>query len=148
MLDRILMICTGNICRSPMAEGLLRARFARRGRGTVASAGLAALVGRPADPLAVDLLARRGIDISSHRARQLTPELLADFDVVLVMEATQQKELESLSASARGRVHRIGRTGGYDVPDPFRGTPAAFESALGLIDRGLDDLGRVFWGHS
>lgn len=131
-----------------MAEGLLRARFARRGRGTVESAGLAALVGRPADPHAVALLARRGIDISGHRARQLTPELLAGADLVLVMEEGQRLHLERLAASARGRVHRIGRVGGFDVPDPYRGTPAAFEEALVLIERGLDDMERVFWGKS
>jgi protein-tyrosine phosphatase len=146
MLDRILIVCTGNICRSPMAEGLLRARLARLGHGTVESAGIAALVGRPAEPHAVAACARRGIDISAHRARQLTPELLAAADVVLVMDDAQRHHLERLSASARGRVHRIGRAGGYDVPDPFRGPPAAFEDALALIARGLDDMERVFWG--
>jgi protein-tyrosine phosphatase len=146
MLDRVLMICPGNICRSPMAEGLLRERFARRGRGTVASAGLFALVGRPAEPHAVEALARRGIDISGHRARQLTPELLADFDVVLVMETAQQQHLERLSPATRGRVHRIGRTGGYDVADPFRRPAEAYERALDLIERGLDDLEPVLWG--
>jgi len=128
-----------------MAEGLLRARFAARGRGTVASAGIAALVGRPADPLAVELLADRGIDLSAHRARQLTPEMIGSADLVLVMETAQQQEIERLSPASRGRVHRLGRFGGFDVEDPFRRPWEAFERALAQIERGLDDFDRAFW---
>ncbi len=145
MLERVLMVCTGNVCRSPMAEALLRARFAARGRGSVSSAGLSALVGRPAEPLAVELLAERGIDLSAHRARQLTPDMVAAAELVVVMEAAQQHELERLAPAARGRVHRLGRFGGFDVPDPFRLPRRAFEGALALIERGLDDFDRAFW---
>lgn len=128
-----------------MAEGLLRARFAARGRGTVSSAGIAALAGRPAERFAVELLAERGHDISGHRARQLTPELIADADLVLVMEARQQQALERMASAARGRVHRLGRFGGFDVEDPFRLPREAFERALAQIERGLADFERVFW---
>lgn len=143
MLDRVLTVCSGNICRSPMAEGLLRARLGPARR--VASAGLQAVVGRPADPEAVALLRERGIDISSHVARQLTPELLAEFDLVLVMEDAQRVELERLARSARGRVHRIGKFGGFEVEDPHRRGRPAFERALALIERGVDDFDRAFW---
>ncbi len=128
-----------------MAEALLRERFAARARGTVESAGITALVGRPADPLAVELLAERGIDVSGHRARQLTPEMIASADLVLVMEAAQQQEIERLSKAARGRVHRLGRFGGFDVEDPYRFPRAAFERALRQIERGLDDFDRAIW---
>ncbi len=131
-----------------MAEGLLRARLERLGRGRVSSAGLAALAGQPAEPHAVAVLARRGIDISGHRSRPLTPELVADVDVVLVMEERQRLHLERISALCRGRVHRIGRVGGYDVPDPYGGPVEAYERALALIERGLDDLEPVLWGRA
>ncbi len=145
MLDRVLIVCTGNVCRSPLAEGLLRNRFARRGRGTVESAGIAALEGHPADPNVAGLLAERGIDMSAHRARQLTPELLSKFDLVLVMEDGQRRAIEGLSRAARGRVHRIGKFGGFDVQDPYRQPRAAFERALTLIERGLDEFDKAFW---
>lgn len=128
-----------------MAEGLLRARFERRGRGTVTSAGLAALVGRPAEPLARQLMADRGIDIGAHRARQLTAEMVTGADLVLVMEAGHQRELERLFPASRGRVQRIGRFGGFDVEDPYRQTQVEFERALSLIERGIDEFEKMFW---
>jgi protein-tyrosine phosphatase len=140
------MVCTGNICRSPMAEALLARRL--RGRGTVGSAGTSALVGHPVEPLALELMTARGFDLSAHRARQLTPELLRAFDLVLVMEAWQQREVERLDPSARGRVHRLGRVGDFDIPDPYGEGRPAFENALSLIDRGIDDMEKIFWSRS
>lgn len=139
------MVCVGNICRSPMAEALLRARFGRRGRGRVESAGLAALVGHAADPFAVALMAERGLDLAGHRARQLTGGLVASADLVIAMEEGHVRELEALVPAARGRVHRIGRFGGFDVPDPYGEPRAAFEQALALIERGLDEFEQAFW---
>jgi protein-tyrosine phosphatase len=146
MFSRILTVCVGNICRSPMAEALLRHRLASRGvQATVESAGIAALVGRPPDQAAQDLMLARGLDISAHRGRQLTADLIRSFELILVMEAGHQKAIESMLPSARGRVHRIGRWGAFDVPDPYRRGPEAFERALALIERGIGDLERAFW---
>ena len=129
-----------------MAQALLGSRLRQRGLGTVVeSAGISALAGRPADDVAIELMRARGLDLRSHRARQLTPSLLRSFDVALVMEADQQKAIESIDPGARGRVQRLGRIGGFDVPDPFgRGRPA-FEEARSLIERGVRDLEDTFW---
>jgi len=140
------MVCTGNVCRSPMAEVLLAHRLREHGvAAVVESAGTAALVGRPAEKRAQDLMRERGIDLSGHRARQLTRELLSTFELVLVMETAQQRAVEALWPSARGRVQRIGQMGGFDVPDPFRQDRSAFERALAFIERGLDDFDKAFW---
>ncbi|BDG09649.1 low molecular weight protein-tyrosine-phosphatase [Anaeromyxobacter paludicola] len=145
MFTRLLTVCIGNICRSPMAEALLRAHLEAAGKPgvRVQSAGLAALVGRPADPLAQALLAERGIDLSQHRARQLTSSLVTGSDLVLVMDEEQQRAVEKLCPTARGRVQRLGRFGKFDVPDPYGGSRAHFEEALRLIDRGIADFARV-----
>lgn len=145
MFNRVLMVCVGNICRSPMAEGLLASRLTRRGAPTVGSAGVAAPAGRPADPIACRLMKERGIDISGHRARQLLPEMLRASDLVLVMDGELEEAVEDLEPACRGRIHRIGRFGDFDVPDPAGGSRADFERTLALIDRGLTDYQRVFW---
>lgn len=146
MFNRILMVCTGNICRSPMAEVLLADRLRKLGiEVTVSSAGLRALVGAPADPLALELIQKRGLDLSAHRGRQLTREIIHASDLVLVMEDRQKQLVEGLDASVRGRVHRLGRMGKFDVPDPYRRGQKAFDEALRLIDKGLDELVPVFW---
>ncbi len=105
----------------------------------VQSAGLAALVDYPADPLAQELMQERGIDLSGHRARQLTATMVMDADLVLAMETAQVKMVESMLPGARGRVHRLGKAGVFDVPDPYGRSRDTFVQALGLIDQGLTD---------
>jgi protein-tyrosine phosphatase len=142
----ILTVCMGNICRSPMAAAVLADQLGRRGvHALVESAGISALVGYPADDLALELMAGRGLDISGHRARQLTPEMIRSFELILVMEKDQQRAVEAILPSARGRVQRIGYRGGFDVMDPYRQGRPAFENALTLIERGLGDLENAFW---
>jgi protein-tyrosine phosphatase len=145
MIDRVLVVCVGNICRSPMAEGLLRSRLGSRPGVAVGSAGLVALVGERADPMAQLLMRERGIDIGGHRARQLTPELAAAHDLVLVMEEELERAVVDLAPAARGRVHRLGRFGRFDVPDPYQRDRSAFEEALRLIERGIEDFERALW---
>ena len=93
MIRHILVVCVGNICRSPMAEALLRDALREQQDITVESAGLGALVDHPASEHAVDLMHERGLDITSHRAQQITPELIAQADLVLVMESGHRRAI-------------------------------------------------------
>jgi protein-tyrosine phosphatase len=146
MFSSILMTCVGNVCRSPMAAALLSDRAARRGLDIrIASAGIAALIGAPADPVAVELMRARSLDLAAHRARQLTPQMISEYELVIVMEAAHLKDLEARFPAARGRVHRLGRFGGFDVPDPFQRGREAFERSLALIERGIGAFEKAFW---
>ena len=138
MIHRILIVCTGNICRSPMAEALLRAKL---GSGfQVSSAGLAALVGAPADPLAVEVMQERGHDITGHRGRQALPSLLEGADLILTMDQTQQKGVLRQYPQLRGRVHKLLQWHGHgDVEDPYMQEKDAFEQAYQKIELGVDD---------
>ncbi len=123
-----------------MAEALLREELAKTGEEyDVQSAGLGALVGHPADETAQKLMRRIGIDISGHRARQLDSDLVHWADLILVMETSQKKTLESSEPSARGRVYRLGEWGDFDVPDPYKRPEEAFEQALTLISQGVSE---------
>ena len=128
----ILVVCMGNICRSPMAEGLLRTKLPHT---QVSSAGLNAVVGDPAQPHAVDAMKELGIDISAHKARQITPELVAAAELVLVMSSGQKNELEARYSWARGRVFRIGEWDRFDIDDPMGASPATFLRVRQLLEQ-------------
>ncbi|MEN8174627.1 MAG: low molecular weight protein-tyrosine-phosphatase [Pseudomonadota bacterium] len=138
MYRSVLIVCIGNICRSPMAEALMRASLEEQHRpAPVASAGLAALVGAPPEPVATELMDELGIDISAHRARQITVEDLKTHDLILVMDREQQRQLEKWVTSLKGRVFRLGHWDDDDIDDPFMAPREAFVEALDRIRRGV-----------
>jgi protein-tyrosine phosphatase len=122
-----------------MAEALLARQLNAQPQMSVTSAGIGALVGYPADETAQDLLLEHGIDISSHRARQLNSAMLRQADLVLVMEAEHKRAIEMIDPSARGKIYRLGEWGGFDIPDPYRQPREAFEESLRLIQRSVTD---------
>ena len=130
------MVCTGNICRSPIAQYLLQMRT-KKHPTKVESAGLRALEGHPADSQAVMLMKQRGVDISTHRGRQLTNNMLREAELVLVMETAQRLALEYKAPWARGKIYTLGHWEEFEVPDPYGKPLAIFESVTELIDRGV-----------
>lgn len=138
MIERILIVCVGNICRSPMAEALLRERL--RGRGVVVeSAGLAAPAGKPVDADAAAVLAAKGLAADAHVARKLTPDMLAAADLVLAMDPRQLSAVRAIAPQARGKTFLLGKwIDDADVPDPYGKPREAFEQAFALIERAVD----------
>lgn len=131
----ILVVCVGNICRSPTAEHLLRDALGNCAC-TVSSAGLGALVGNPVDPAALEVLRRHGHTPAPHQARQLDDALLAESDLVLVMEKEHLEKIARCSPQARGKTFLLGKwCGDTEILDPYRKGDAAFERAYTLIRR-------------
>ena len=123
-----------------MAEGLLRHRLTNRSVASVASAGIGALVAHPADPIAVEIMAAHGIDISSHRGSQINKPTLLAHDLVLVMERAHLDWIASKYPEARGRVFLLGHwRKGEEVIDPYRHEKPVFEHAFDQIDVYLGD---------
>jgi protein-tyrosine phosphatase len=130
MFSRVLIVCTGNICRSPMAEGLLKRSCSTL---DISSAGLHALEGHGADPLAIEVMSEIGVDINHHVARRLTRKDAVHADLILVMESEQRREIESVFPEVRGKVFRFAEQGGVDVLDPYRKPKPFFDAALELL---------------
>jgi protein-tyrosine phosphatase len=144
---KVLFVCSGNTCRSPMAEGVFRHK--------VAAAGLAGRVdadsvgtrsrhdGGPPDARAIAAAGARGYDLSALRSRQLGPRDFAAFDLLLAMDRGHYDHMiERASGEASDRIHMFlehaPETGRTSVPDPYFGDAADYERALDLIEAGTD----------
>ena len=136
-MQNILVLCIGNICRSPMAEGLLKQALPGK---TIRSAGLGALIGKPADPLSVQIMAEQGIDISAHRAQHVSARMVSEADLILVMDLEQKRHVETQYVGSRGKVFRICEFSKQDVADPYREGMERFQAAFRLIDEGVKEF--------
>lgn len=141
---RLLLVCTANVCRSPMAQGVLESALAARGlagRVAVDSAGTyPARIGQPPDAQAQAQTAARGIDIAAQRSRLVAPADFETFDLVLAMDRQNLNHLRYLCPRMRRDRLKLylefSRGWRKDVPDPVGGTPARFAKVMALIERG------------
>ncbi len=153
---RILFVCTGNTCRSPLAAALARAELARRGwgGGVVSSAGVAAGSDEPASEGALRAAARHGLDLAGHRSTPLSESIVRSADLILTMSPGHLHHVRVLGAGDRAALITAFAAGAEDtdpegggaggVPDPFGGDDEAYEAAYRalarLVSRVLDRL--------
>lgn len=135
MFNSVLMVCAGNICRSPTAEYLLKSIVPNE-TVVVSSAGLTALVGKCADNTAQNIASSFNIDMSAHKGRQLSSQLIAENDLILVMEQRHLTDLHGRYPQARGKTFLLGKwINNKEIPDPYRQSHEAFEHVYQLINQ-------------
>lgn len=142
MAFKILTVCTGNICRSPSAEVVLRHHLAAAGLGDLVeidSAGTADFhIGEPPSERAIRIGAARGYDLTPLKARQVCPRDFTDFDLILAMDGSHMRRLKALLPADSGcRIHlflEVLPEAGIDVADPFYGDDSDYVTMLNVIE--------------
>ena len=146
---KVLFVCMGNICRSPTAQGVFEKLVSEHeltDRIVIDSAGTHAYhIGEAPDARATVAASRRGIDLSTQRARRVAPVDFDEFDYVLAMDSSNYADLSELCAEEHGNKLRLflefaDVPGVSDVPDPYYGGTTGFERVLDLIEEGSQGL--------
>ena len=135
-IKNILVICVGNICRSPMAEYFFKQSYPHL---NIESAGISGLIGEGADAKAIQCMDALNIDMRPHIARKLNSDLIKKADLILVMSLNQQKHLEQTWPFAKGKVFRLGYWQHKNVPDPYQHDQAFFDETCRNIQAYVSD---------
>ena len=131
MIKSVLVVCVGNICRSPVGERSLQERLQSL---NIKSAGIAALVGHSADETSSLAAAERGLSLAEHKACQFTTAMAHDYDLILVMEAGHKREIIKLAPHLSGKIMLFDHwNGGKGIPDPYRKPIEAHRGVIDLI---------------
>ena len=140
MFNSSLVVCTGNICRSPMGERLLRQQLPGR---QVTSAGIFGLEGCPADAAAQAVAWRHGISLEGHVARKVTRSLLQKSDLILVMEPKHLRFIATMAPENRGKSLLFGQwLETKDIPDPYHKSREAFEYVFNQLGKASQEWAR------
>ena len=147
MSVKILMVCLGNICRSPLAEGILRSKLSEK--FIVDSAGTGGWhAGELPDKRSIAIARLKGLDISNQRARQFKVSDFTTFDHIFVMDNTNYKEVLALAPNEATKskvkliLNEIFPNDNIDVPDPYYGGVDGFENVYNMLDQACDEIAR------
>ncbi|MBC8453676.1 low molecular weight protein arginine phosphatase [PVC group bacterium] len=136
----ILFVCTGNICRSPMAEYLFRTHLTSRPGWRVASAGVSAVNGIPASIHAIKALAEMGIDLRGHRSQALNRDLIDSASLVVVMTASHKNQVCTVFPDAKDKVHVL-----KSFADDYRDVEDPIGASLEIYKRIRDEIATALW---
>ena len=144
MFNSVLVVCTGNICRSPIGERLLRGALPGK---KIDSAGVGALVDHAADGSAIAVSEKHGLSLEGHKGQQFTGTLGRQYDLILVMEKHHIEQVTKIAPEARGKTLLFGHwLGNKEIPDPYRQSMEAFEFVYQLLDQSSKEWARKLGG--
>lgn len=132
MFNTILVVCTGNICRSPIGERLLQKLLPAK---KISSAGVQALKGHDADSAAVRVANKNNLLLTGHKGRQFTADMAMEYDLILAMDKFHLEQISKIAPEARGKTMLFGHwLNMKEIPDPYRKSDEAFDSVYKLIE--------------
>lgn len=142
------MVCLGNICRSPLAEGILKDKFEKQGiKAVVESAGTGNYhAGEPADPRSIEVATKNKIDINSHRAKQFKVSDFDEYDLIYAMDKSNHQNILKLArndadrAKVRILMNEVMPGENQDVPDPYFGGKHGFDHVFQMIDLACEKI--------
>jgi protein-tyrosine phosphatase len=136
MIENILVVCIGNICRSPVGAALMKEHFSEK---KISSAGIHALVSQPAQQTMRAIGHKKGIDLNGHKAQQLTYELCQSADLILVMEEAHLKEVYRINAATQGKVMLLGQwLDNREIEDPYKRSHEMYQHVFLLIENAVN----------
>lgn len=153
-IKSILFVCTGNSCRSVMAEGLLKKYLKEAGRNDieVSSAGISAPENFPPTESTVEVMKLQGVNVSGHKSRNITPDIVRSADLILAMEDIHKEEVLRLVPEAAPKTHLLKEFGleskksdpeGIGIPDPIGKPGKDYQNSLNTIKKEIERIAKI-----